>query len=155
MCIFFFFHCLSWPASISAATCGARGLTLNLEIIKYIVVVDVVAETLVFIFSISLISQGSRICFVIFPSLHFSFSLSFFVEKTTAFLCSNWLYFLHLELIYLYRDIERTANQNTRKQLYTRRYYTQHYHRTLRVGLFIYLFVYLFSQVVMVKLLVN
>ena len=34
MCSLFFFHCLSWPASISDATCGASGLNLDYEKIK-------------------------------------------------------------------------------------------------------------------------
>ena len=46
MCIFFFFHWLSWPASISAATCGARGLTFDCQIIKTVVVVVVVVVKL-------------------------------------------------------------------------------------------------------------
>ena len=35
VCIFFLFHWLSWPASISTATCGARGLRINCKLIKY------------------------------------------------------------------------------------------------------------------------
>ena len=33
--IFFFFYWLCWHASISTATCGARGLRINCRIIKY------------------------------------------------------------------------------------------------------------------------
>lgn len=100
--------------------------------------INVYAETLVYMSSIPLISRRSR--YSSFPPFFFS---SFFSssEQRLPYILIGCIFYV-MVLIYLYHAIERTANQNTRKQLYTRRYYTQPSNRALLFFFFFRLFVF-------------